>query len=254
VVRVCGILLCLISFLSDSSWAKSRDEKLEVEMLLQTIEAGQQSEAQNPLLVYDRLDEFAPYSYRTSNRILDFVVDAIKNDKKTVNVPRLLQTFNLHPVTYPRIYRKIARLLTITSSDQLRLLIANILSRSPQTEALAYPIFYSVMLDPNQGVMTRIHLAVKLLGYAPADAEATLISFLGTRETTLFVFGFFSVQNAPQISLHLLAALQESLQWFSAVELDYMTDRLEILKKFRIPSPAKCEPKLVMPIQSSTRH
>ena|GEM_PF-3954320 len=257
-IRVFVILLCLISVLSDSSWAKARDEKLEVEILLSTIEAGQQSEGQNPSLVYDSLEQFAPYSFRTSNRILDFVADAIKNDKKTVNVPRLLQTFNMHPVPYQRIYRKIARLLTITASDQLRLLIANILSRSPQTEALAYPIFHSIMLDPNQGVMTRIHLAVKLLSYAREDAEAILISYLASRETTLFVFGFFGAQNAAQISDRLLAAFQESLLLFSPDEQGYVLDRLELLKKFRFNLPAKCErrldpARLVMPLQS-TRH
>lgn len=219
------ILISLTAMICTSSWAKSRDEKIEelleqegyvdnqssVHALLALIWAGD-SWGDDTLLPYYNLERFAPYSFETSNRILDTVKSAIRFNQKSVNVTRLLQAFYVSPVSYPRIVAKLESLLDVVKTREDRLLLANILLRYPQTRERAVEVLRMTM-SQTRDVITKIQVAYTLLSLNEhvAKAEDTLISLLKSPETATRVLAIGSLRTSTKISERLYNAIREAM-------------------------------------------
>lgn len=238
--RFCVILICLVTFLGTSSWAKSRDEELEeilkeegfsdhqasVQALLLAIWDGN-SWGEDVLLPYYNLERYAPYSAQISHQVLNLVRSALRVNRQNVNVDRLLQTFSSSPVSETSVVTKIASLLKIAKTDETRLVLARILARYPQTKAKAIETFHALLMQTTDRSM-QIQVAYELLNleaHVPV-AEDTLLGFLKDRESAMSVLMIGSLRSSGRISDRLYGAIGEAFAWMPEAQRSGMLFRL----------------------------
>jgi hypothetical protein len=175
------------------------------------------------------------------------VFDSIAKRNRKVNVDRLLQTFQTMPVQYPRMIKRLSRLLETVRSSETRLLLAQLLLRYPQTCDRALEILHASARGLEPGSAMQIQILYILLSHHAyqAESETLLSQYLQNQQTALLVLALAPLERTGWISNAFLDAMEKSIFLFPAPQQPSLQFRLGLLKIRRFESIAGCEIHLV---------